>query len=208
MKPPLVIGLTGGIGSGKSLAADCFSKLGVPIIDADQLALELVQPGQPALAEIASSFGPDILTPDGELDRTRMRALIFADAAGRTRLEAILHPKIRARIAADIALLHAPYCMLVIPLLLETGYTEMLDRILVVDVETETQIARVMQRDGASRDDVARIMATQVSREKRLAAADDVLDNSQNLLTLKCAVQTLHQDYLGLSKRPGRVNAP
>ncbi len=198
MKRPLVIGLTGGIGSGKSVVADYFLELDVPIIDADQLALELVQPGEPALTEIAATFGPEILTTEGQLDRARMRHRIFSNATDKARLEAILHPKIRIRIEAFIASLQSSYCILVIPLLLETGYREMLDRILVVDVETELQITRVMNRDGVSHEHVAHILASQVSREKRLAAADDVLDNNQDWQSLERAVQALHQCYLQL----------
>ncbi len=208
MKRPLVIGLTGGIGCGKSAVADCFSKLGVPVIDADQLALELVQPGKPALAEIAATFGPKMLSSEGQLDRARMRHLIFSDAVEKIRLEAILHPKIRARIKTDISALQACYCVLVIPLLLETGYTEMVNRILVVDVETATQVDRVMRRDSSSHNDVARIMATQISRKKRLAAADDVLNNEGDLQTLERAVQILHRHYLERCKQPGRMNTP
>lgn len=195
----LKIGLTGGIGSGKTTVADCFASLGVPVIDADKIAHELAAPGQPALQAIASAFGPDILCDDGQLDRARLRAIVFNDTARRKQLEEILHPRIRAemrRRIADIEASAAPYCILSIPLLLETGQTDLVDRILVVDTLEDLQYHRVRVRNGLPDAEIAAIIHAQVSREQRLAAADDIIANDGGLEELRQHVLGLHQRYL------------
>ena len=198
----LVIGLTGGIGSGKSAASRCFERRGVPVIDADVLAREVVAPGAPALAEIAASFGDDVLAPDGSLDRPRLRERVFADGEARRRLEAILHPRIRARMRALLGALppDTPYAVLVIPLLLETGQRDMVDRVLVVDASEDVRIARVTGRDGVSADQVRQVMAVQCPAAQRAAAADDLIANEGTESELDAKVASLHEKYLVLAR--------
>ena len=198
-KHPLVVGLTGGIGSGKSTVAEGFASLGIPVIDADRLARELVEPGQPALEEIVADFGVDCITGDGKLDRDYMRCQIYADAARKRQLEAILHPRIRQRIKTLLAGISAPYCIVVIPLLLETGQTDLVDRILVVDTPEKEQLKRVAARDGLTHNAVMAIMAAQTDRSARLNAADDVVSNDTDLDSLAGRIQELHQLYMELS---------
>ncbi len=191
----LVVGLTGGIGSGKTAVSDRFARYGVPVIDTDLLARELVEPGQPALVEIVAQFGSDCLDGDGRLHRARLRERVFADPAGRRRLEAILHPRIRALARERIARLTASYCLLVIPLLAETGMTDVVDRVLVVDAPVAEQIRRVMARDGLDETQARRILAAQARRDQRLALADDVLENAGELAELDRQITALHQHY-------------
>jgi dephospho-CoA kinase len=193
---PLVIGLTGGIGSGKSTVAGIFQQLGVPVIDADAIAHAMVAPGQPALEEIIEAFGPASLDASGVLDRDRLRKLVFSDPGQRRRLEAILHPKIRCEIIALITNITAPYCIVVIPLLLETEQQDLVDRILVVDAGEDRQIARVTLRNGLPRSEVAAIIAAQASRDARLAAADEVITNDGSLDELAGQVLSHHEKYL------------
>lgn len=193
------IGLTGGIGSGKSAVADCFYRLEVPVIDADLITRELVRPGTPALGEIAETFGKDVLQANGSLDRARLRQRIFNDAAARKRVEAILHPRVRDEIARQTSLLSAPYCIIVIPLLLESGQQDLVDRILVVDAPESLQIERTMDRDQVNREQVEKIVASQASREQRLAIADDVIENNGTLEDLAQKVEALHARYLKLA---------
>lgn len=195
----LVVGLTGGIGSGKTAVSDRFARHGVPIIDTDLLARELVEPGQPALTEIATAFGLDCLDGTGRLDRARLRERVFADASGRRRLEAILHPQIRALSRQRLAQLTAPYSLLVIPLLAETGMTDWIDRVLVVDAPEAERLRRVMARDQTDEEQARRILAAQASREQRLALADEVVENSGDFAALDRQVSTLHQHYLTLA---------
>ena len=202
---PLVVGLTGGIGCGKSAAADMFGDLGAAIIDADAIAHELTVPAGAAMAAIRAAFGPDIITPQGALDRSAMRQLVFSDATARARLEAILHPMIReesenrSRKALKDG---APYLMLVIPLLLESGDPRSrVNRILVVDCPEETQIDRVISRSRLAEPEIRRIMATQATREQRLNIADDIINNAGDLDALKLQVAALHRDYLELSAK-------
>ena len=196
---PLVIGLTGGIGSGKSVCAALFSTHGVPVIDADELAHALVAPGTPALADIIAAFGPEYLGADGRLDRDKLRRRIFTDVAGRHRLETILHPLIRININELIENISAPYCLVSIPLLLETGQTDLVDRILVIDVPESLQISRAAARDRLPMNTIRPILETQVDRATRLAAADDVINNTGSLDELAKKVQALHETYLALS---------
>jgi len=195
----LRIGLTGGIGSGKSSVAALFADLGVPIIDMDVLAREVVMPGQPALQEIKKIFGVQICNDDGELNRRELRDIIFADPDKRKQLEDIVHPRIRERAKNLIDEMDTPYCIIVIPLLFETGRQDTIDRILVVDTSIENQLQRTMQRDNISEDYVQNIIATQVDRQTRLDQADDVINNTGDIIRLKDQVNRLHQRYLELS---------
>ena len=198
-KPTLVVGLTGGIGSGKTTVANGFSALGVPIIDTDKLARELVEPGQPALDDIISTFGSAATTADGRLDRNFMRQLIFTEPASKSQLEAILHPKIRQRIRTLLADISAPYCIVVIPLLIETRQTDLVDRILVVDSPEKEQLARVAARDSLSDNAIMAIMGSQADRNTRLAAADDIIVNDRGISELTGDIQKLHRRYMGIA---------
>lgn len=195
----LIIGLTGGIGSGKSTVSQLFANLGVPVIDTDVIAHQLVRPGQDALAKIVATFGKQLLTPQGELDRDRMRELVFNDPEKREALEAILHPMIKQAAFEQIAKLHHTYCILVVPLLVEKGWYTMVDRVLVVDTPVELQRQRVKQRSGISNSQIDAILHQQASREQRLQYADDVIANDQSLQHIENAVNSLHHKYQDLS---------
>lgn len=203
----LTIGLTGGIASGKSTVQAMFLGLGVPVLDADLVAREVVAPGAPALGEIAQAFGADMLLADGTLDRRRMRERVFADEAERKRLEAITHPHIRQRMQAWKAAQTAPYCMLSVAILVEAGMTSLVDRTLVVDVPEAVQQQRLRERDVISAELAAQMLAAQLSREQRLAYADDVLANTGSLETLQACVEQLHRYYLDLANA-GTPKAP
>lgn len=192
---PLVVGLTGGIGSGKTLVSDAFARLGAPVIDTDRIARELVEPGQTALGEIAREFGDACLQPDGSLDRAALRRIVFNDPKRRGRLEAILHPRIRRLVKGRVAEVSHPYCIVVVPLLVESGMVDMMDRVLVVDVAPATQIGRVMARDSIPESLAREILKAQADRASRLAAADDVIDNSGEIDAAVRAVQQLDGDY-------------
>ena len=199
-----VVGLTGGIGSGKSAAAQVFEELGTTVIDTDALAHALSGPGGAAIEPIRAAFGADYLTPDGALDRARMRELVFADAAKKRLLESMLHPMIRSQTSTLVQAARGPYVILMIPLLIEShDYRKRCQRILVVDCPEELQLARVMARSGLAAGQVRAIMANQVSRGARLAAADDVIDNSQDLAQLRRQVEALHARYLQLGAAGG-----
>jgi dephospho-CoA kinase len=201
---PFVVGLTGGIGSGKSRAADAFAALGASVVDTDAIARELTARGGAALAAIVEAFGREALDADGAMDRLRMRERVFRDAVARQRLEAILHPMIRAESQRRIARASAPYVVHVVPLLVESpGYRERVQRVLVVDCPEELQIERVRSRSGLAAAEVRRIIATQVPRAQRLAAADDVLDNSGDAAALEAQVARLHRRYLELARAAG-----
>ena len=193
------VALTGGIGSGKSSASALFAALGVPVIDADVISHALTAPGGEALPAIAEAFGADLITADGALDRAALRRIVFADPVARRRLEAILHPRIRANMLADAEAADGPYVILAIPLLLETGQTYLADRVLVIDLPRPQQIERVITRSGLDAAEVERIMASQVSRSERLAAADDIIDNSGPEEALRPQVEALHRHYLTLA---------
>lgn len=198
-----VVGLTGGIGSGKSAVAERFAAHGAALVDTDVIAHELTAPGGAAIAPIRAAFGADILTPDGALDRVAMRRRVFTDPAARTQLEAILHPLIKTASVARCRHASAdfPYVVLVVPLLVETGdYRQRVNRVCVVDCPEETQVARVMVRSGLTREEVAAILAAQATRTQRLAAADDVIDNDAGLDALDAQVAALHAKYLELAK--------
>lgn len=201
MRPHLVIGLTGGIGTGKTAVANHFSALGVPIIDADELARDAVAPGQVGYEEIVREFGAEVLTSTGELDRRLMRERVFADPAKRSRLEAIVHPRVYAEIERRLNALDDAYAIVVVPLLIETGGSALVDRVLVVDAPEDLQIERVSQRDGSTREDVERILAAQLDRETRLQSADDVIENNSSESSLAQKVSMLHERYLAEAAR-------
>jgi dephospho-CoA kinase len=196
---PLKIALTGGIASGKSAVADAFARRGVPIIDTDRLAREVVEPGTAALAAVVEEFGPEILMPDGQLDRRLLRTVVFADERRRRRLEAILHPAIRSAMLAEIASIEAPYLVVAIPLLVESDQQSAFDRVLVVDCPPESQLQRLIARDAESPDGARAILAAQAGREARRAAADDLIENNGSLGDLDAAVERLHRRYLELA---------
>jgi len=196
------IGLTGGIGSGKSTAAALFGVLGAEVIDTDEIAHQLSRPAGAAIAAIESEFGGEYITAEGALDRQRMRQLVFADPSARKRLERILHPLIGSTVRARIAGSTAPYALIVVPLLLETGaYQDLLARVLVVDCPEELQISRTMQRSKLDESEVRAIMAAQLTRTQRLARADDVIMNDGDRARLELDVRRLHQQYLTLASR-------
>jgi dephospho-CoA kinase len=197
--PPVRVALTGGIASGKSTVADLFAALGVPVIDTDVIAREVVEPGRPALAQVAEAFGADVLDAAGRLDRKRMREHIFSDPGARRRLEAILHPAIRAEMERQSQAAGGPYQMLVIPLLAEGGRRDHVDRVLLVDVPEELQIQRVMWRDGVSHGEAQATLNAQATRAQRLAMADDVLRNTGRVDDLREQVAKLHQQFLRLA---------
>ncbi|MGY0505005.1 dephospho-CoA kinase [Luteimonas sp. e5] len=202
----LYIGLTGGVASGKSAAEAAFIAHGATVVDADAIARELVQPGQPALAEIAAHFGAEILDARGELDRARLRRLIFADAQAKAALEAILHPRIRAELRARCEAAETTLVIASVPLLAEGGGRSAypwLDRILVIDVSPATQQARLMARDGIDATLAQRMIAAQASREARLAIADDILGNEDSLQDLQRRVGELARFYAGLAASRG-----
>jgi dephospho-CoA kinase len=195
---PWILGLTGGIGSGKSAVAQHFIDLGVHLVDADHAARWVVEPGKPALSTIVEHFGPAVLQADGQLDRTALRNRIFADAAERRWLEALLHPLIGQEIAQHLARAESPYAILVSPLLVESGQHKLAQRILVVDAPEQLQVQRTMARDQSSSEQVQAILKAQASREERLRHADDVLLNDQDLSWLQAEVERLHSFYLTL----------
>lgn len=197
----LRIGLTGGIGSGKTTASDYFAALGVPIIDTDILARELVEPGAPALQDILQLFGDQVLDAEGQLNRDAVRALVFSDPAKRVQLEDILHPRIRDRALELARQAKTPYCLIVIPLLLETRYPLALDRILVIDTVEDNQYQWVAERDGLDKAQIEAVLASQASREERLAVADDVVINDGNMAHFYRELDKLHVAYLELASQ-------
>lgn len=201
-RPRLVVALTGGIGSGKTTVSQRLAELGAAVIDTDLIAHALTAPGGAAMAAIATAFGPGAIAADGSLDRVAMRRMIFNDARARHRLEAILHPLIRARMDEQLAQVQAPYAVLAIPLLFETGWTDVADRILVVDLPESLQVARVMARGDLSAEEVRPILASQARRETRLQGADDLIDNSGILEDLMARTADLHRRYLRLAQKP------
>lgn len=203
---PFVIGLTGGIGSGKSAAADLLAARGALVVDTDQIAHQLTAPGGAAMEPIREAFGNGVVAADGALNRPAMRALAFEDPDARKRLEAILHPMIRAESERQCRAATTPYVVLVVPLLIESGtYRERVRRLCVVDCPEDVQVLRVMQRSGLEERQVRAIMAAQASRAERLAAADDVIDNSAGYAELAVQVERLHGAYLRLASEGGAV---
>lgn len=194
----LIIGLTGGIGSGKSTVAKLFEEKGITVIDADQLARDLTLPGKPALKQIVDKFGSDLLLPNHTLDRSKLRKLIFADDHKRTWLEQLLHPLIREELAQQIKTADSPYCIVMIPLLIESAPNPLINRILVVDAKKETQLERAATRDNQSGSEIYTILSKQATRAQRLKAADDVISNMGKLEDLQGQVDALHKYYMSL----------
>jgi dephospho-CoA kinase len=192
----LTIGLTGGVGCGKSTIADLFQRQNVPVIDADIIARDLVAPDSRILRDIVAAFGEGILLPDGQLNRRKLRRIAFEQPENRRRLENILHPAMRSEILARKDMPSTPYCLVVIPLLVESGMIDLVDRVLVVDCDEAQQIARVTARDSCTADEVRAIIASQASRDTRLAAADDVILNTGDIGHVTLEVARLHQQYL------------
>lgn len=195
----LKVGLTGGIASGKTAVATAFAGLGATIIDTDAIAREVVSPGTATLEAIREAFGASMITKSGRLDRKRMRRLVFSDVAARRQLEQIVHPAIRARTLELLDRTEAAYVLVAVPLLVETGFGELVDRVLVVDCPEEMQIERLMHRDGVSADEARAVLAAQVDRKTRIASADDIIDNSGSLADLNAQVAALHERYLGIA---------
>jgi dephospho-CoA kinase len=202
----LSIGLTGGIGCGKTTVADQFAARGASVIDTDQIAHALTAPNGAAMPALIEEFGADYATPDGALDRAKMRALVFADPGARTRLEAILHPRIREATAAAALLANGPYVIFVVPLLIESGtWRERVTRVLAIDCPEEVQVARVMARNGLPESQVRAIMAAQVTRAERQAAADDIILNDDGLDALLPQVERLHAFYIDEAARLAKL---
>lgn len=195
----LTVGLTGGVGSGKTTVSTYFMALGVPVIDADVIARELVMIGLPAYRAIIRAFGSGVLNQDGTLDRQKLRHLIFSDAAAKATLESILHPMVYDNIRQKIEELKFPYCILSIPLLIEVGDMSLIDRLLVIDVDPALQVSRVSQRDGEGREHVEAMIKSQVGRQARLACADDVLINDGDIDVLRVGVGQLHKKYSAMA---------
>ncbi|WP_262112101.1 dephospho-CoA kinase [Aeromonas sp. Marseille-Q5825] len=197
-----VVAITGGIGSGKTTVANQFATLGIEVVDADLIAREVVEPGTPALAAIASHFGPGILDEQGRLDRRALRERIFSNPAAKSWLNALLHPIIRSEMLRQCAAANSPYCLLVVPLLVENRLTGLADRVLVIDVDEATQIERTCRRDGVNREQAQAILASQASRSERLAMADDVLDNQSGTTeTIRERILALHETYLAFASQ-------
>ena len=194
--------LTGGIASGKTAVSGLFAQRGIPVIDTDLIAREVVEPGQAGLHRIVEEFGPGFLDAEGRLDRPMMRRAIFSDPAQRECLESILHPLIAEEVMRRVGELKAPYCIVVIPLYAESSAYTWIDRVLVVDVSEDIQIERVMERDRINREQALAILRAQAGRRERLALADDVLDNSGSLAELARRVDELHRQYLESAARP------
>jgi dephospho-CoA kinase len=198
-----VVGLTGGIGSGKTAVSERFAGLGIKIVDADVASRVVVEPGKPALEQIAGHFGADLITPEGALDRAALRKKVFADEGERRWLEQLLHPLIDSYISSELQSAQSAYAVLAHPLLVETGRTRICNRVVVVDVPEEVQIERTMARDNNSEQQVRAIMKAQASRADRLAAADDVIKNDQDLAHLEREVDRLHKTYVVLAGEQG-----
>ena len=197
----MIVALTGGLATGKSAVAERFEELGVPVIDADVVTRRLVEPGMPALAEIVEAFGDDVLDSQGRLDRARMRKRIFGHAPDRIKLEAILHPRVRDEMQAFAASSDAPYVVFVIPLLVETHQAAQMDRVIVVDAPRTLQMTRAQHRDGGRQETIAAIIDSQATRADRLAVADTILENTEDLATLRERVDALHRECLALADR-------
>ena len=191
-----IVGLTGGIGCGKSTVMQHFAKLGVQAVDADIVAREVVQPGTPCLAAITDHFGSSVLLSDGSLDRSALRQRVFSNNADKSWLEQLLHPAIRSALLQQLAALTSPYALLVAPLLLENGLQRYVDRVLVIDLSEPLQLQRAMARDNASEQQIKAIMAAQLTRQQRLDRADDVIHNDGSLAELQRQVASLHSFYL------------
>jgi len=201
MASVFTIALTGGIGSGKSVVASLFEELGVPIIDSDAISKNIILPNKPCFKEIINQFGEKILTNEGTIDRYKLREIIFDDAVARAKLENILHPVIFKNIDSQIARINYPYCLVIVPLLIETKSTQRFDRILVIDALESLQLKRVVERDIASPILIKKIIKTQVSRKERLHYANDIIVNNDETINLNKSINDLHKRYLKLSNK-------
>lgn len=204
-RPKLVVGLTGGIASGKSFVAGMFVKLGVALIDTDVVAREVVAPGEPGLAAVVAEFGDKILRGNGELDRAALRSIVFSDEAQRRKLERILHPSIRARTLAKLADIEAPYALVAVPLLVETDFAALVDRVLVVDCPESAQLERLIKRDAIPKPEALAMVKAQADRATRLRAAHDVIDNSGTADATRRQVEQLHRRYLEIAASAPRA---
>lgn len=200
MTKTMRVALTGGIGSGKSTVASIFQRLGTPIIDSDVISRNIVKPGKPCLKTITETFGNDLLNEKGELDRHKLRNIIFDDSQAKKKLEEILHPEIYREIEKEVSEVDYPYCLVAIPLLIETQATEKFDRILLVDIPEDIQLIRASKRDKASIELISEIIKNQVCRDQRLKYANDIIDNSTKIEELNDAVEKLHNKYLKISE--------
>ena len=198
----IIVGLTGGIGSGKTAVTERFKRLGVPIIDADIITRELVTPGSLALKRIIERFGEKIIDQSGNLDRQRLRQLVFADSSARKDLERILHPEVGNEIIKRLKKIEAPYSLVVVPLMVEAGMVELFDRVIVVDCDETAQIKRVVQRDGCSEPQAKAILRSQANRKARLAIATDIIQNTDSIDKLDRQVEQLHDHLLELAENP------
>ena len=199
MPPVLTIALTGGIGSGKTSIASIFKSLGVPIIDSDTISKEIILPGKPCFKDIVNEFGEEILTNKGTIDRYKLRDIIFNNDKARIKLENIIHPVVFENIDTEISLINYPYCLVIIPLLIETKSTERFDRILVIDALESLQFERIVKRDDISPILIKKIIKTQAKRKERLRYANDIIVNNGKIMNLNKSINTLHKKYLGLS---------
>ena len=199
MPPVLTIALTGGIGSGKTSIASIFKSLGVPIIDSDTISKEIILPGKPCFKDIVNEFGEEILTNKGTIDRYKLRDIIFNNDKARIKLENIIHPVVFKNIDTEISLINYPYCLVIIPLLIETKSTERFDRILVIDALESLQFERIVKRDDISPILIKKIIKTQAKRKERLRYANDIIVNNDTIMNLNKSINTLHKKYLGLS---------
>ena len=204
MKRLLRVGLTGGIGSGKTTVMNFFDELGAPTIDADEISRRITKPGQAAFDEVVAQFGKECLDETGNLDRRRLRELIFSDPVLKKKLEAIIHPRARAEIQEFTNRSDYPYCIICIPLLLETGAQATVDRVLVVDAAEELQVARVSRRDNAEERQTRKIIRSQAGRDRRLNAAHDIIVNNGNISELKTRVRNLHGRYMKIGSEKQR----
>ena len=199
MPPVLTIALTGGIGSGKTSIASIFKSLGVPIIDSDTISKEIILPEKPCFKDIVNEFGEEILTDKGTIDRYKLRDIIFNNDKARIKLENIIHPVVFKNIDTEISLINYPYCLVIIPLLIETKSTEKFDRILVIDALESLQFERIVKRDDISPILIKKIIKTQAKRKERLRYANDIIVNNDTIMNLNKSINTLHKKYLGLS---------
>ncbi len=199
MPPALTIALTGGIGSGKTSIASIFKSLGVPIIDSDTISKEIILPGKPCFKDIVNEFGEEILTNKGTIDRYKLRDIIFNNDKARIKLENIIHPVVFKNIDTEISLINYPYCLVIIPLLIETKSVKYFDKVLLVDTLENIQFERVTKRDSISPTLLRKIIKTQVTRSERLKYADDIIENNNEIGNLNEYINTLHKKYLGLS---------
>jgi len=199
MPPVLTVALTGGIGSGKTSIASIFKSLGVPVIDSDTISKEIILPGKPCFKDIINEFGEEILTNKGTIDRYKLRCIIFNNDKARIKLENIIHPVVFENIDTEISLINYPYCLVIIPLLIETKSTEKFDRILVIDALESLQFERIVKRDDISPILIKKIIKTQAKRKERLRYANDIIVNNDTIMNLNKSINTLHKKYLGLS---------